>query len=394
MKTKTLILLFTFLFNHLLHAQDATEQKIKDIAAEWLGKKPGGLIIGVRKGGINKVYYFGETKPGSTQKPDNNSLFELGELTEIFTTAIYSELVFDKLITADDPLQNFLPEEIQSPYYLKVICEPVDKESQFDKDGKDGNAGIRFSPYVCRPDPKAAPQPVLLCYLANHTSGLPDLPGNINKNDKDPLAEYSEKELYAFLKDYQIINKEEFAYRYSTLGMGLLGYVMEKKSGKDYNELLNQKINAPLGMTSTFIYKKEDDARLLTGFNSKGKMVEHLHYGVLKGSKGMCSTITDMMLVLEANMYGHRGHLPEIFSFNHKSRINLSKGNDLALGWNLTHISETNLRTWKQGTTNGFSSYIALCKDLGTGVVILSSVAKDSKKLGEEIIELLNKPQD
>ncbi|MEP7263464.1 MAG: serine hydrolase [Bacteroidota bacterium] len=390
MKTKSFLLLFTLLFHFQhVHAQDATEQKIKKLASSWLGKKSGGLIIGVRKGGLNKVYYFGETKPGTKEKPDNNSLFELGELTEIFTTTLYSELVFDKLIGADDPLQNFLPEEIQSPYYLKIICEPVAKDTRFDKDGKDGNAGIHFSPYVCRPDPKSVPQPVLLCYLVNHTSGLPEFPDNMNKSSKDPLAEYTVEELYSFLKDYQIINKEEFTYRYSLVGMGLLGHVMEKKSGMDYNDLLNQKIKTPLGLTSTFIYKKDDDSKLLTGFDSRGKMMEHMHYGVLKGSKGMCSTITDMMKTLEANMFSERGHLSEIFSYNQKSRIKLSNNNELALGWNIKTADDGNKLTWKQGTTNGFSSYIGFYKDQGEGVVILSSISKDSKKMGEEIIDLL-----
>jgi len=64
----------------VVQAQTSLEQSIAQIAHSYLKNKPGALIIGIRKAGQNKIYYFGETKDGNNQKPDNNSLFELGEV--------------------------------------------------------------------------------------------------------------------------------------------------------------------------------------------------------------------------------------------------------------------------------------------------------------------------
>lgn len=378
-RTFVLILLFP----SLLFSQVNIDNEIQKLAKSYLKNKPGALIIGVRNAGVNKVYYFGEVKGGSKQLPDNNSLFELGELSEIFTTTLYSELVFDKVISSDDALQKFLPENIKAPEYTSVICEPVDKEVNFSKD-----AGIHVSPYVCRPDTSFYPQPLILCYLANHTSGLPNYPDNRKQAD-DPFLNYSDQELFGFLKDYRFINSSDFKFRHSTLGMGILGFAMELKTGKEFNRLLKEKISTPLGITSTLIYKPAEDQKLLQGHNSKGKSVPHMHYGVLGSAIGISSNITDMMKILEANMLTEKSHIADIFAFNQKSRIK-SGGKEYALGWRIKNHNAKSM-VFNSGKTNGFASWIGLFRDERKGVVILSSVSKDATKLGEGIIDLLIK---
>jgi D-alanyl-D-alanine-carboxypeptidase/D-alanyl-D-alanine-endopeptidase len=375
------LLLLLLLIPSLTFSQ-GIDNEVKKIAKDYLKKKPGALIIGIRRGGQNKIYYFGEVKRGTHQLPDNNSLFELGELTEVFTAAIYSELAFDHVVSADDPLQKYLPEGVQSPQYAKIICEPVDKDVSFDKDN-----GIHISPYACRPDTSYSPQPVMLCYLANHTSGLPELPDNINVKSNDPLANYSAEDLYSFLKHYQFVNRLVFDYRHSTLGIGILGHVMELKTGKKYNELLKEKISGPLGLTSCYIYKPEEDDRLLNGYTSKGSAAVHQHFGVLSGGKGVSANITDLMKVLEANMPTEKSHLADLFAFNQKTRIK-SGGKEFALGWQIKKHNDKPV-IFQQGKTTGFASYMGFLREDRAGVVILSSIAKDTDKAGTEILNLL-----
>jgi serine-type D-Ala-D-Ala carboxypeptidase/endopeptidase len=384
-----LVIIYLLLSQQLLFGQETLEQKINSLSSSYLNGKSGSLIIGIRKGGQNKVYYLGETKSGTNQLPDNNSIFELGELTEILTTALYTELAFDGSIDADDPLQKYLPEYAESPVYLKIICEPAGRSSHFDKDG---GSGINIAPNVCRPDPMSTPQPLLLCYLANHTSGLPEMPDNIKRKSKDPLLNYSADNLYAFLNSYQIINKQENSYRHSMMGIGLLAHVLELKSGKNYNALFDEKIARPLGLTSSFINSPEDDRKLLVGHSKNGKEVPHLHYGVISGAKGLCSNITDIMKVLEVNMLTENSHMADVFSFNQKPRIKTCNDCEVALGWNIKTTAANNKLIWQHGKTNGFASYMGFYKEKGYGIVILSSVSKDVQSLGEAILEKMMSP--
>ncbi len=384
-----IIILYILFTTQILFGQETLEQKINTLSSSYLKGKSGSMIIGIRKGGQNKVYYFGETKSGTNQLPDNNSIYELAELTEVITTALYTELAFDGSIDADDPLQKYLPENVQSPVYLKIICEPAGKENHFHKDG---GSGINLSPNVCRPDPMSTPQPLLLCYLANHTSGLPEKPDNIKRKSKDPLLTYSADNLYDFLKTYQIINKQEYSYRHSMMGMGLLAHVLELKSGKNYNALFDEKIAKPLGLTSSFINSAENDIKLLIGHCRKGKEVPHLHYGVLAGGMGFCSNITDMMKLMEVNLLTEKSHLADIFAFNQKPRLKTCNDCEVALGWNIKITSQNNKLIWQHGKTNGFASYVGFYKEKGYGVVILSSVSKDVKSIGEDILEKMMNP--
>lgn len=376
------ILLFLLAIPFIGVSQD-TDEKITSLANDYLNGKPGALVIGVRKNGINKVYYFGETSPGNKTAPGNNSLFEIGELTEILTTALYSELAFDNLIDADDPLQKHLPKGINAPQYLKVICEPLDKDVHFNRDG---NNHLTIIPTVCRPDQKSEPQPMLLCYLANHTSGLPEMPDNINSKSEDPFASYTADDLYKFLKGYEIINKVEFYYKHSSLGIGVLSHIIELKTSKTYNDFLTEKISQPLGMTSTYIYTNADDSKLLTGYNHRGTEVKHLHYGVLGGAKGVSSNLTDMMKILEVNLLTEKSHLATLFDYNQRPKALSNAHKDLALGWRTKNFSG-NRMLYQKGKTNGFASYMSIVKNKGTGIVILSSVSRDADHLGEKILE-------
>ncbi len=376
-------ILFFLLVLPFIGVSQTVDEKIASLANDYLNGKPGALVIGIRKNGINKVYYFGETKEGNKTAPGNSSLFEIGELTEILTTALYSELAFDNVIDADDPLQKHLPKGINAPQYLKVICEPLDKDVHFDRDGSNH---MTITPYVCRPDQNSEPQPMLLCYLANHTSGLPEMPDNVNSKSDDPFATYTADDLYKFLKGYEIINKVEYSYKHSSLGMGVLAHIIELKSGKTYNDFLNEKINQPLGLTSTYIYSIADDSKLLSGYNNRGSEMKHLHYGALGGAKGVSSNLTDMMKLMEVNLLTEKSHLATLFDYNQKGKALSNSQKDLALGWRTKNFSG-NRMLYQKGKTNGFASYMSLIKNKGTGIVILSSVARDVDHLGEKILE-------
>jgi hypothetical protein len=74
------------------------------------------------------------------------------------------------------------------------------------------------------------------------------------RNDPaNPYADYSVDHLYQFLSSYQLTHDISSKYEYSNLGGGLLGHVLARRAGTDYETLVRTRICEPLGMKGTAI---------------------------------------------------------------------------------------------------------------------------------------------
>ena len=114
--------------------------------------------------------------------------------------------------------------------------------------------------------PERGGKKITLQDLATHTSGLPRLPANIAPKDAtNPYADYTVDQLYDFL-GYQLPRDIGEKYEYSNLGAGLLGHVLARRAGMDYETLVRTRITGPLGMKSTTIsLSQEMKTRWLPG---------------------------------------------------------------------------------------------------------------------------------
>src|SRR5215468_7771934 len=90
--------------------------------------------------------------------------------------------------------------------------------------------------------------------LSTHTSGLPRLPTNMSPKDPaNPYADYSVEQMYQFLSGYVLTRDIGAKYEYSNLGGGLLGHVLARRAGMDYEALLRTRVTGPLGLNNTRI---------------------------------------------------------------------------------------------------------------------------------------------
>ena len=93
---------------------------------------------------------------------DGNTVFEIGSVTKVFTTAILADMVQRGEVKLDDPISKFLPATVHVP----------------SRGGKQ----------------------ITLLDLATQSSGLPRLPTNLKPaNMANPYADYSVQQLYDFL---------------------------------------------------------------------------------------------------------------------------------------------------------------------------------------------------
>lgn len=399
MKKLFSILLVSVCFCSFSQAQDlaSLREKIDGIAGERLKKTDGiGFAIVIYNKGQKDYFYYGINDPGTRERADSSTVFEIGPITETFTAITFAALTVKGNIGLDDQLQNYLPVDVPAPVYQKIVCSPMkDPENPYGV-GQEGTK--KFTPYVCLPDASEKPQPILLCYLATHTSGLPAYPSNLKSpmGKNDPYVNYSKSDLYSFLKNCRLLEPVGYDYLHSPLGISILGHAIALHEKDSYENLVTKNLLSPLGMNQTTINISEDAKfHFINGYNATGKKVAHWNYDILAPSGAFHSTPADMMRFLEANLSTGKSPMHDILDFTHNPRIrlNTSNGNqqEIALGWKISPLGiEENKIVWQGGLTGGFASYIGFVETSHTGVVILSNCSVPLEDMGQAILKAIN----
>jgi serine-type D-Ala-D-Ala carboxypeptidase/endopeptidase len=392
------IFLSIVLFAPAAYAQDTLSKYTESIVKRYVTSAPNsGLIIGIIFQGKTHVFSYGETEKGSGLRPDTNNLFEIGSISEVFTALLLADMQIKGEVNIDDPVQKYLPVNVATPVYQQVICKPVENEVFKSYPEENNPNRIKFTPYICLPDPLFKPTPIVLCYLATHTSGLPDLPSNIKARQKtNPFADYTKENLYAFMKTYSIDVPMGFDYRYSRLGMTLLGHALSLKAGKTYEELIIDHICSGLGMIDTRITLNTiQRSRFLNGHDKHAKITSHWDYDIMAPVGGLRSTMSDMLRFLSANTGTTNTLLKNTLDYTHNPRIIItgkkSKEVEIAFGWLVSPLNLGSKKiVWQSSTTGGFAAFIGFEEISKTGVVILSNSCKPVDKIGMDILRYLN----
>jgi CubicO group peptidase (beta-lactamase class C family) len=93
-------------------------------------------------------------------------------------------------------------------------------------------------------------QPVTIHNLLTHTSGIPNFTG-FPEYGKLKMFPSSPSEIIALFKDKPLEFAPGERFNYSNSGYVLLGYIVERASGKPYADFMRENIFQPLGMKNT-----------------------------------------------------------------------------------------------------------------------------------------------
>ena len=211
--------------------------------------------------------------------------------------------------------------------------------------------------------------------LATHTSGLPRLPSNLNPKDAaNPYADYSVEQLYQFLSGYQLTRDIGSKYEYSNLGGGLLGHVLARHAGMDYEKLVRSRICDPLGMRSTGIMLTDEmKTRFAVGHNAALQRVAYWDLPTLAGAGALRSTANDMLTFVAANLgYVKTPLAPAMAAMLAVRRPTGVPGLEVGLAWHILTRDGHEI-VWHNGGTGGFRSFIGFERKTGAGVVVLSN---------------------
>lgn len=138
--------------------------------------------------------------------------------------------------------------------------------------------------------------------LLTMTTGLPDYLGKSNESIRansslyDVADDKSAKENHSVIMKWifsQDVDKEKIdEFKYSNSDYFILGDIIEKASGKSYEDFLKENIFEPLSMTSTTFEKTE---QLATGYQDIYDDEWNLYPGVAYSSMGLISNLNDLL---------------------------------------------------------------------------------------------------
>ena len=325
----------------------------EDVKEEVRFRVDSGYNVGIVVGMVNSTgtayFGYGATAVGTDRTPNEDTVFEIGSITKVFTTLLLVDMARTGEVSLDDLIEAHLPSRVRAP-------EP-------------------------------GGQSITLMRLATHTSGLPRVPSNLDLSDPNrPYAGYTVEKMYDFLARFSAPGGVGDRYSYSNLGGGLLGHVLELGAGRTYEELVTERITAELGMPDTRIASTPAMRQRLARGHSGVVEMPNWENTTLAGSGRLLSTARDLVTFLAANMgLAESPLLPSMRTTHEPRHPTGQEGLQIGLGWHIRTVGDSEV-VWHDGGTGGYSSYTGFVKGGGTGVVVLSNTFQSVNDIGRHLL--------
>jgi CubicO group peptidase (beta-lactamase class C family) len=318
-----------------------SDAEIRNILADRIDvqKQGVGIVIGVIEPRGRRIVAYGALEKGDKRPLDGNTLFEIGSITKVFTALLAADMAQRGELKLDDPIAKYLPSTVKIP----------------ERNG----------------------QQIAIVDLATHTSGLPRMPSNfLPKDPENPYIDYSVDQLYSFLSSYELHRDIGVKFEYSNLGFGLLGQVLARRAGMDYEKLVVTRICDPLGMKSTRITLSEPlRKRFAAGHSADLVTVSAWDIPTLAGAGALRSSANDLLIFLAAMM----DYTDNPLAAAQKATLSISRTTggpfmDSAMGWGIDTRGGGEI-IWKNGGTGGYRTFIGYSPKTRVGIVALSNTS-------------------
>ncbi len=313
------------------------------------------VSIGVVIEGQTWTGHFGQLADNNPVPPNNETLYEIGSISKVFTSLLLADAVENSEAGSD-------PVKLDQP--IGTLLPGLDEVN---------------------PD---VGQKITLKHLSNHVSGLPRMPDNITPADSnDPFAGYDRTLLHDFIKNVTPTTQPDEKHEYSNLGAGLLGDLLAARAKIGYETLLRDRILTPLAMNETSTDVQGDRlSKLAPPFNSALLPEHSWHFDALAGAGSIRSNTNDMLKFIQANLNPPKNEIGRAINLAWEKQLPAGAGQfAMGLGWMIAGDGNTR---WHNGRTGGYQAMVLVSRELKAGVILLCNTAgSDTDALAEGVFQ-------
>lgn len=292
----------------------------------------GNILVGV-EGNVVYKNSFGFSNLRSKEPLNIRSTFQIASVTKQFTAVAIMMLHEQGKLEYSDTVQKFIPD---FPYKNITIQQ-----------------------------------------LLAHRSGLPNYMYFAGKYWKNKRTSLSNEKLLEMMRTYKPYPEflPDRRYKYSNTGYAVLASIVERISGKTFDEFMEQNVFLPLGMSSTFVFNPSN--RKTIEYNTQGhsrnrrKSYEDFLDGI-SGDKGIYSTVDDLF-VWDQALYSEKlvkqttlNQALTPFSYDHE------RNNYYGFGFRLDTLASTGHKiVYHGGWWRGYNSLFVRRLEDHTTIIIL-----------------------
>jgi CubicO group peptidase (beta-lactamase class C family) len=278
---------------------------------------------------LKKGYGLANMEWGIPNQPDTR--FRLGSITKQFTSMLIMQLVQKGKIKLDGKISDYLPDY-----------------------------------------PKKNGDKITIHHLLSHTSGIPGYTEFANFHKDIERNAYTPNEFIKLFADSSLLFEPGTQWQYSNSGYFVLGAIVEKVSGKTYEEMLSEHILKPLNMTGTgYDHLETIITKRAAGYTKRGRNylnAGYLDMSVPYSAGSLYSTVEDLYAWDQAL------YTDKLISDEYKKKIFSPFLNNYGYGWGIVkapigNTTETVSSIQHGGGINGFNTLI--CRIPGEKLLIV-----------------------
>lgn len=355
---------FTAFANPAAIAGTASDAEVAEIVTRHVQPlliPAGGMAVAVHIDGRTLFYNYGMADAAKKQPITSDSLFNLASVGKVFSSTLLAQAVERGEVRLDDPVAKYVT-ELQRGGDIKRVT---------------------------------------LGALASHTSGLHRVPQQYEPWHR---GQYSLPDFIRYLNSWQADESHEPGRQdiYSNTGFVLLPLALQRRFDTPIAKLMQQRLLAPLGMTSTVMAVPKPNARgqlapdfrrrAVQGYASDGRAVGEP--GNIQGTFNwpgtgqMFSSARDMAIFLAANLGALPGNreLQQAMALAQQGVFTVRPRFTQALAWQVVRNGDLTIVD-KNGGLNNTSTYIGMIPQQKLGIVILSNCGGEpATRIGRQIM--------
>jgi len=324
------------------------------------GETPGIAVGVLSRDGRTHFFGYGVKERGGA-RPDADTLFPIGSVSKGFLGALTALLVGEGVLSWEDSLGSLLPDVALSRDARKIT----------------------------------------VLQLATHTSGLPRQPNTLRTvryfieylfTGNSFYRHFDRGFALAYLAEFK--PEEELEVIYSSLGYGILAYVIERRTGQSLEALMQQRILGPLQLKSTgyspevlpgYAARAHGYAGDHPMFMPRGAPVPDWQFTeLMKGAAAIHSSARDLLAFAAAHFDSSDAKLRAALKDTLQVRLARPE-QSAAVAWVVDDIDGQRI-AYQVGLVAGYATYLGLDAERRTAVVVLQNSFNWNFRIGHQLL--------